>query len=163
MPAQTIESNGGPIEIDHKRAVSDLGLSTIGAMQLKIYGLVAENMSVTDQMLTQSKEFLRDEVLGRVRAMGDSNDLGFVIIHPGELGLTISAHWWAQGSVLCQHIYRRHYSDDAPLDTVTRPVVACVWELAIINAEQEAWRGTMMNSTPNRSAYLAQRMTASAV
>ncbi|MBO9427018.1 hypothetical protein J7444_19945 [Labrenzia sp. R4_1] len=86
--------------------------------------------------------------------MGDSNGLGFVILHPGDLGVTIAAQWWSQGSVLCQRIYRRQYDDDVPLDTIRRPSVACVWELEIINAEQTIWRETMMTLRPDRFAYL---------
>ncbi|WP_292562847.1 hypothetical protein [Mesorhizobium sp.] len=88
---------------------------------------------------------------------GDDNGMGFVIIHPGELGVSISVHWWIQGSVLCQHIYRKLYSAAEPMDTVKRPVVACVWELALINAEQEAWRKTMMKSEPSPSGYMDAR------
>ena len=108
-------------------------------------------------MLSVAKAFLERDVPERVAAMGDSNGLGFVIIHPGDVGLTVAAHWWAQGSVLCQHIYRREYSAAEAMDTVTRPVVACVWELALINAEQEAWRETMMTTAPDRAAYLKSR------
>ncbi|AMY03606.1 hypothetical protein A4R29_14390 [Mesorhizobium ciceri biovar biserrulae] len=85
---------------------------------------------------------------------GDENGMGFVIIHPGELGVSILAHWWIQGSVLCQHIYRKLYSATEPMDTVKRPVIACVWELALMNAEQEAWRKTMMKGEPNPLGYM---------
>ena len=138
----------GPLEVYEPRAVSDLGVWEVGSLHLK---------EVTDDMLSLAKAFVERDVLERVAAMGDSNGLGFVIIHPGDLGLTVSAHWWAQGSVLCQHIYRREYSSDEAMDTVTRPVVACVWELALINAEQETWRQTMMTREPDRAAYLASR------
>lgn len=103
------------------------------------------------------------EVLERVAAMGDSNGLGFVIIHPGELGVSISAHWWVQGSVLCQHNHRQLYGASEPMDTVARPVVACVWELALINTEQEAWRKSMMTPAPDRAAYLGARPPLDAV
>ena len=147
----------GPIEVYHPRAVSDHGVWEIGSLHFKVYGLLATGKEVTDDMLSVAKAFLEQDVLERVAAMRDSNGLGFVIIHPGDVGLSISAHWWAQGSVLCQHIYRREYSAAAPMDTVARPVVACVWELALINAEQEAWRETMMTREPDRAAYLESR------
>lgn len=149
--------NVGPIEVYHPRAVSDHGIWEIGSLQFKIYGLLARDKEVTHDMVSVAKEFLEQDVLGRVAAMGESNGLGFVIIHPGDVGLSISAHWWAQGSVLCQHIYRREYSAAEPMDTVARPVVACVWELALINSEQEAWRETMMKIEPNQAAYLKSR------
>ncbi len=147
----------GPLEVYQPRAVSDFGIWEIGPLHFKVHGLLAPGKEVTDDMVSLAKQFLEQDVPERVAAMGDSNGLGFVIIHPGDLGLTVSAHWWAQGSVLCQHVFRQEYAAAEPMDTVARPAVACVWELALINSEQEAWRETMMTREPDRAAYLASR------
>jgi hypothetical protein len=149
--------NANPIEIYHPRVVSNHGIWDIGTMQFKVYGLLAEGKTLTDEMKSDAKQFLQAEVLDRVAKMGDSNDLGFIIIHPGDLGISIAAHWWVQGSVLCQHIQRQLYTANYPMDTVARPVIACVWELALINAEQEAWRSSMMKDMPDPMAYLGAR------
>jgi len=147
----------GPIEIYQPRVISDQGIWDLGRLQFKVYGLLADGKALSADMLSEARQFLEDEVLDRVAMMGESNGLGFVIIHPGDLGLSISAHWWVQGSVLCQHIHRQLYGADEPMETITRPVVACVWELALINAEQQAWRKTMMRPLPDRAAYLKAR------
>lgn len=148
-----------PIEIYHPRAISDQGVWDIGTLQFKVYGLLADGKTLSDEMKSRAKRFVEIEVLERVAAMGDSNELGFIVIHPGELGVSISAHWWVQGSVLCQHIHRQLYASGEPMDTMARPVVACVWELALINAEQEYWRKSMMKATPDRVEYLGARPT----
>lgn len=129
----------------------------MAGLKFKIYGLVADSRTIDQAMLILAQSFVRRDVLPRIADEGDDNGMGFVIIHPGELGVSISAHWWIQGSVLCQHIYRKLYSATEPMDTVKRPVIACVWELALINAEQEAWRRTMMKSEPNPSVYMDTR------
>ncbi|WP_137934847.1 hypothetical protein [Mesorhizobium comanense] len=149
--------NPATIEIYHPRRVSNLGQWDIGGLKLKVYGLVAHGKRVDDLMQALAQSFVREDVLARVADEGHDNGMGFVIIHPGELGVSISAHWWIQGSVLCQHIYRKLYAAIEPMDTVKRPVIACVWELALINAEQEAWRKTMMKSAPSPSAYMHAR------
>ncbi|MEM6943037.1 MAG: hypothetical protein AAF416_11980 [Pseudomonadota bacterium] len=147
----------GPHEVYRPRAVSHHGVWEIGRLRLKVYGLLVADQALTADQVDLARAFVEREVIERVEAMGESNDLGFLIIHPGTLGISILAQWWAQGSVLCQHIYRRAYSATEPMDTVTRPVVACVWELALINAEQEAWRTSMMVPGPDPEAYLRQR------
>ena len=147
----------GPVEVYHPREVSDHGVWDVGTVQFKVYGLLAQGKSISSETMSKAMQFLETEVLDRVAAMGESNDLGFVIIHPGDLGVSISAHWWVQGSVLCQHIHRQLYEAAEPMDTVARPVVACVWELALINSEQEAWRLNMMGRAPDQAAYLANR------
>ncbi len=122
-----------PIEIFQPRDYSNLGVWSIGTLQLKVYGLIAETKNISDKMQSTAKSFIERQILKRVATMGESNDLGFVIIHPGDLGISISVHWWVQGSVLCQHNYRKLYVKTEPMDTIDRPVIACVWELALIN------------------------------
>ncbi|WP_244512824.1 hypothetical protein [Ensifer sp. LC163] len=43
--------------------------------------------------VTLAQTFVRQDVLPRVTDEGHDNGLGFVIIHPGKLGVSISAHW----------------------------------------------------------------------
>jgi len=146
--------NSGPIEIYKPRVAVDRGVWDLGIILFKVYDLLADGKIVTDEMIETAEAFLREEVVSDATNMGDNNGLGFAIIHPGDLGLTIAAQWWVQGSVLCQRIYRRQYDDAVPLDTINRPAVACVWELEIITAEQRIWRETMMKSQHDKSAYL---------
>lgn len=151
------------IEIYKPRVVSDLGSWELGPLKFKVYGLLAGGKEVTDEMATHGQRFIQEDVLPAVAREGDSNNLGFVIIHPGDLGISTAVHWWIQGSVLCQQIHRQLYGAAAPMDTKTRPVVACVWELGLINAEQEIWRRTMMTETPSAAAYLEARAELEAV
>ncbi|WP_299676102.1 hypothetical protein [uncultured Roseobacter sp.] len=118
---------------------------------------------MTPEMRAVAERILTDEVPAKVAAMGESNDLGFVIIHPGDGGVSILVQWWVQGSVLCQHFHRQLYGAAAPLETATRPAIGCVWELAIIDAEREAWCRTMMQADPEPERYLAMRLVEGAV
>ena len=155
--------NQGARELYRPRAVSDLGLWNVGSLTLKVYGIVADGKEVTDETLNDAYAFVSEEVPPLVAAEGEDNGLGFVIIHPGDLGVSVLAHWWIQGSVLCQHIRRQLWGADTPMNTAERPVIACVWELGVINAEQEAWRETMMTPAPDPSAYLKTRAAGTAV
>lgn len=145
---------GRNTELYRPRKISNRGIWDLGDIQFKIYDLLAEGKTVSDEMIKTAESFLRGDVLMAAQKMGDSNGLGFVIIHPGDLGITIAAHWWAQGSVLCQRIYRHQYTDALPLDTINRPAIACIWELEIIAAEQIIWCETMMKLQTDKSAYL---------
>ncbi len=147
-----------PHELYQPRRVTDCGGVDAPPLRMKVYGLAASGQTITDEMRAQATRFLTGDVVAKVSQMGDSNDLGFVIIHPGDWGVTIAAQWWVQGSVLCQHIYRKLHDAAEPMDTVTRPVVGCVWELAIIEAEQKIWRETMMQADPDPERYLARRL-----
>jgi hypothetical protein len=149
----------GPIELYRPRAVAQLGMWEVGYLKLKVYGVVVVGKELTSSMIDDAHSFVAQDLPPLVLAEGDDNGLGFVIIHPGDLGISVLVHWWIQGSVLCQHIRRTLWGADGPMDTVTRPVIACVWELALINAEQQLWRETMMTGRPDSSSYLNARAT----
>lgn len=147
----------GPREVYAPRKISALGVWDAGPLRLKIYGLEAEGQSVTDAMSATARHVFETEVVARADAMGDSNNLGFVIIHPGTMGVSISSHWWVQGCVLCQHFFRQLYDAEQPMKTEGRPAIGCVWELAIVEAEQRFWRKKMMGKRPDAEGYLAAR------
>ncbi len=84
--------NTGPVEIYHERPVSELGVWEYGDLHLKVYGLLATGKTVSETDLSTARNFIAEEVLSRVDQMGDSNRLGFVIIHPGDLGISIAVH-----------------------------------------------------------------------
>ncbi len=138
----------------HPRKVSNLGIWEVGSLQLKVYGILAEGQKITEALLYEARAFADIELPDLVSAEAEDNGLGFVIIHPGDLGVSILLHWWIQGSILCQHIKRTAWGSGEPMDMAKRPVIACVWELGLIDAEQRVWRETMMVAKPNSAAYL---------
>jgi len=88
---------------------------------------------------------------------GESLKLGFVILHEGELGDWLLCHWWAHGDILCQRLFLGAPGGAAFEPVDHRPLMACVWEMGIIEAERRAWIETMMTGTPAPDAYLARR------
>ena len=145
------------LSVYQPRAVSNLGVWKIGHLRLKVYGITAEGQNLSDSIVSKARAFAQRDLPSLVAAEGEDDGLGFVIIHPGQLGVSVLLHWWTQGSVLCQHIERTLWGADTPMDTASRPVVACVWELGLINAEQCIWRDTMMVPEPDPDTYLDTR------
>ncbi len=143
--------------------MSGLGVWQIGHLRLKVYGITAEGQNLSDSIVSKAHAFAQRDLPPLVVAEGEDDGLGFVIIHPGELGVSILLHWWIQGSVLCQHIERTLWGADKPMDTAFRPVIACVWELGLINAEQRIWRDTMMVPEPDPETYLDTRASVTQV
>jgi hypothetical protein len=83
----TPKMTGRDTELYHPRETSNRG----------IYDLLADGRTVSDEMIKTAESFLRGDVLIAAQKMGDSNGLGFVIIHSADLGITIAAHCWTQG------------------------------------------------------------------
>ncbi|MEM6588788.1 MAG: hypothetical protein AAF641_10100 [Pseudomonadota bacterium] len=143
-------------EIYAPRPVSYRGTWSFPGLDLKVYGLSAEDRPITNEMEEAGQRFVLKDVLPSMTAKGDSNGLGFAIIHPGTEGVSIPVHWWTQGSVLCQRFFRQLYGSEIPLDMAERPSIGCVWEMGIVAEETRIWRDTMMNDTPDKGAYLAR-------
>ena len=134
------------------RPVTNLGIWDFDPLSLKVYGITAEGQTLNDEIVADAYAMTQRDLPALVATLGEDNGLGFVIIHPGETGVSVLKHWWIQGSVLCQHVERKLWGATKPLGN--RPVVACVWELGLINAEQVIWRETMMIDEPDADAYL---------
>ncbi|MGR3503252.1 hypothetical protein [Pseudaestuariivita sp.] len=134
----------GPIEPYHARPLAAGGHVEAHGARFKLYHLNgAPEATVLDTLVAGARP--------EIAQMGDSNGLGFVILHTGSAGVTGNAFWWVQGSVLCQHHLRVPFGS-APLGP--RPVVGYVWELEVIAREQSAWRRHMMDGAPQPGAYL---------
>lgn len=85
MDAQNIEAYS-------HRAVENLGIWEIGLVNLKAYAIIANGHELSSGVIDEARAFVSNHVPELVAREGKSNGLGFVIIHLGDLGLTISAH-----------------------------------------------------------------------
>ena len=153
----------GGTELYRPRSVVQLGNMTAGHLDLKVYGIAAAGKELTQAMVDDARLFVTEALPRLALNQGEHNGLGFVIIHPGDFGISILGHWWIQGSVLCQHIRRTLWGSATPMDTADRTVIACVWELELIHAEQQIWQATMMSTRPDAQSYLKARAAAATV
>lgn len=69
------------------RAVSSLGAWQMSHLRLKVYGITAEGQTLSNDIVGKARAFARRELRTLVTTEGEDDGLGFVIIHPGELGL----------------------------------------------------------------------------
>ena len=66
--------------------------------------------------------------------------------------------WWRAGGIVCQKLLSAPLSSQADFKTVQAPFLACVWELAVIGHERDAWVRNMMRAAPDAQGYLADRL-----
>ena len=144
-------------ELYEPRHLSNMGKWRIGSLDLKVYGIAASGRHISDEMIDDARQQVKAEIVELVASFGGSNDVGFAIFHAGSEGATISTFWWAMGDLLCRHKSRQPYGSLEAVDLSRGPAIACVWELAVIAAERDAWRDAMMSSRPNRDVYMEVR------
>lgn len=140
-----------------RKIVTGLGVWEANDRKFKVYGILAYRQKISEEILSNAKRYLLNDIDEIIQSGPKDDGLGFIIIHPGDLGVSILIHWWTQGSVLSQHVKRWLPDSAIPIDMSSKHVLGCVWELGLINAEQLIWRETMMSDKASPAEYLAAR------
>jgi uncharacterized protein involved in tolerance to divalent cations len=82
---------------------------------------------------------------------------GFAILHEGEEGRWLLLHWWLGGGILTNRLWRADLVEDAEFVEADPLLMACVWELGVIDFERRAWMRTVMAGA-TVDDYIADRL-----
>ncbi|MEM1130345.1 MAG: hypothetical protein AAGH83_07455 [Pseudomonadota bacterium] len=141
------------------RLVTSLPVWEMGAMRLKPYWVDREDDAEPPAALLEAARAQTETVLPpEAEAEGDHAGLGFVVLHRGAEGTWLLMDWWARGDTCCQRVAKAPRGSTAFELVGPRPLMACVWELALVWREREAWVETMMSGRPNPAEYLRRRV-----
>lgn len=109
---------------------------------LKWYNLAQENESVPTEVCDGARSFLKDADLGGL------SELGFVILHRcGRDFYFLLVSSWRNENELWETVYAKNGDDDFALFPFRgeHRGTFCVWELAAVWHEQQAWRRYLMS------------------
>jgi hypothetical protein len=139
------------------RPISFLELWRHGSWRIKLYG-IAYGRPAPEAALVDRARGLAKDVLEEVT---DHYGVGFVGVHQGKTAHFIFVDWWARENELNHRVFVSE--PDAPMNFVDQTasgVMACVWDLAVIGHERNAWIETVMKSGAGDpfEAYLARRL-----
>lgn len=141
-----------------ERAVRFLGVWEINGWKLKVYAISAKrtlaDAEIVSAEIVQTGRNTAVEVFTHQPA--NSYGLGYVIFHEGAVATWLLLDWWADEIQLRHQLFKANTVRAPVFERVTTDLVACVWELAIVAFERQAWIDTMLRS-PNRpdiSRYL---------
>jgi hypothetical protein len=141
----------------HRRPVRFLELWTHGDWRLKLYG-IAHGRDRPDAALVQRARELAPGVLD---AAADHYGVGFIGVHQGKTAHFIFVDWWARENELNHHVFISSIDDPLVFEDATATgVMACVWDLALIGFERDAWVEAILKpgGKPDFNAYLGRRM-----
>jgi hypothetical protein len=128
----------------------------LSSSTLKWYNLARKDKSVPDEVHALARTFLKtaDPV-----ELGDS---GFVILHRcGKDFYFLLVCSWRNENELWETVYAKNGEADADFSFFPFPgehrATFCVWELAAVWHEQQAWRRFLMSArdSESRQAYLS--------
>ena len=75
---------------------------------------------------------------------------GFLIIHFGTEGIFSIMNWWVGQNMLNSNVFFSEYSNSDSFNKISGDgLVACIWELEIINFEKISWTENVLKKFPN--------------
>ena len=138
------------------RMMAPLGRLDAPGHALKLTAIhLADRDPPGEGVLAAAREHAGDVLPAAAEREGGSEGLGFVILHEGLQGTWLLLHWWAHGDILCGRLLRAEPGGAVFAPQDDRPLLACVWELVVIDHERRAWVRAMMREAPDSGAYLA--------
>ena len=135
------------------RTVRRLGQWTSGAVPLKAYAILADPGAEPDPALAAQAAEIVAQAAGRIAETAQEG-IGFVILHQGRQANWLLLNWWVAGGICAELLWRS--SRDAPLafSALDRPLMACIWELALIDHERRAYVRSLSGPGDGLAAYL---------
>ncbi len=133
-----------------------------GASDLKWYDIADASTPVSDEIRDLAKRFLeRESTAGKLDELGK---LGFVILHRcGAEFYFLLVNSWRNDNELWESVYAKHSDMHADFEEFTlngpHRGTFCVWELAAVWHEQQAWKKFLLSSRDERAKaiYLQDR------
>jgi hypothetical protein len=141
-----------------QRLFSPLGLWKSNRWNIKAYGIHHDaSRSEADLMAPGVETAARAHVLTRLGAAdeeGNHHGCGFAIIHQGLLANWLLFNWWAHGVICCEALSRSSIDHPTRFEPHTGPMVACVWEMVVIEHEKRSWVDHVLKHGGNLESYL---------
>ncbi|MGI9621665.1 MAG: hypothetical protein ACR2PK_02415 [Acidimicrobiales bacterium] len=144
------------------RPIRYLDTWPIGPWQVKVHGINAKldrGDNPVDQTVIDVSRQLADAYYRSEAEPGD-HGLGFAVIHQGGLANWLLLNWWSDTILLHRHLYKADHAEPTTFRTVEGDLLACIWEMHVIEFERQAWIDTMVRNPdgPDPDAYLRARL-----
>jgi hypothetical protein len=139
------------------RSVRFLELWSHGDWRLKLYGIAYDRDRPDPALVQRAKEL----AVAPLAAATDHYGVGFIGVHQGKTAHFIFVDWWARENELNHHVFISSLDDPLVFEDATPAgVAACVWDLALIAHERDAWVETVLQTggAHGFDDYLQRRM-----
>ena len=136
-----------------------LGVHRTNEWNIKSYAITASGHELSGGVFEAALRFVERELQPEhleetplLAALDDTPRFGFLILHEGSEAVWLLLDLWI-GDILHHHLYRAPLDDPASFETAwQKHSAACVWELAVIHHERNAWVEHVL-SVPGRPRY----------
>jgi uncharacterized protein involved in tolerance to divalent cations len=140
LETETLRSDTGSY---HPRRAIFRELLSAGPVAIKLNAIFAENRQIDDAVFDAAKAKIAQTKAEIERT--PHQGAGFAILHEGEEGRWPMLHWWVAGGIATQKLWRADLAPGALFVDADPLLMACVWELGLIDFERRAWIDTVMS------------------
>lgn len=144
------------------RPVRPLGVFEHDGWRLKVYGIAYQGQRPS-QSLVSAAERIAAETLPFPSEIEGRYGCGFLGVHEGRGHDFIFVDWWEDENELHHHVFIAPTGEPDQLrDATATGVSACVWDLAVICFERQAWLETVLTNPagPDLEAYMGRVLDA---
>lgn len=156
----TVASSANPSSLVDQRLVRPLPGLEIDDWRLKVYGISYQRDEPGADLIAAAREIAVTALPQGARDEG-RHGVGFLIAHDGALGRWALVYWWSNNVWFHERLF--HSPVDSPrleLRPVTDGLIACVYELRVVEWERQAWLRHVIDGPGDVEAYLADQLTA---
>jgi hypothetical protein len=117
---------------------------------IKVYGIATE--------APDRKLILDSEIIDAARLFVEANlprmnntphySVGFVILHHGSAAKSLLTQWWTNECVCLQYVAQSEFAGPPKFAHAEQDLMACAYELVLIDFERRAWVSTVMSGKP---------------
>jgi hypothetical protein len=120
------------------RYVTPLGLWQVDDWRVKAYGLARADRPPRRALVDEARSVVAD-ALPDPAETEDRYGVGFAIVHEGTDGDYVLVDHWFSENMLRNQVYWRRAQEPALWPAPAGGPTVCVWELAILAHERQAW------------------------
>ena len=133
-----------PRQIDFKEIV------IIKDWTIKVYTITKDNSLIKLEIWDAINTELPNWLNLKNSFNSNTDQIGFLIIHFGIEGIFSIINWWVGQNMLNSNVFFSNYSTPNVFKRISGDgLVACIWELEIINFEKISWTENVLKKLPN--------------
>lgn len=137
--------------IRHRSVVPE-GVHVLGGWPVKTYTVGAERLGGAPDLWREQALVAATDVLAEQPRTEDEPLAGVLVLHHGMVGVWLLVDWW-RGDILHQALFLGQ-EPHVGFGPAPQQVLACVFELVVIDHERRAWARHVLGGQPDLDAYL---------